>query len=131
MIMAGRMLTARRSLRDTPWNGAFLDHFMQMLYRLDARQHGFGAADIASIEAAWDSPDGDAWSGGMITRLNDGRRGYVEGTSDFAQWGPDARMDARLMAPATTMPRDPDENHCWNDHLGRCLNEFFSTMATR
>ena len=105
MIMAGRMLSARRSLRDTPWNGAFLDHFVEMLYRLDARQHGFGAADIVSIEAAWDSPDGSAWSGGMITRLNDGRRGYVEGATDLDEWGAGARMDARLMSPASTTPR--------------------------
>lgn len=112
-------------LRDTEWDGTHLDHFMQMLCRLNARHHGFGAADILSIEAAWDEPDSVAWSGGLIARLNGGRRAYVEGAAGLDQWGDDSRMDAHLTS------NDADGSHAWNDHLGRCLNQFFSTMATR
>jgi hypothetical protein len=34
-------------------------------------------------------------------------------------------MDAHLTS------NDVDNAHDWNDHLGRCLNQFFSTMAAR
>lgn len=42
------LLAARRSLRGADGDGTYLDHFVQVLCRLDAARHGFRADDLAT-----------------------------------------------------------------------------------
>jgi len=51
-IMADKILVARQALRRTDWDGSDLDHFVQVLCRLDADRHGFGALDLLTVEGA-------------------------------------------------------------------------------
>ena len=57
----GKLLAARRSLRGTEWDGASLDHFVQVLCRLDADRHGFAVNDLQAFEAAWVGEAGETW----------------------------------------------------------------------
>ena len=77
--VTGKILAARRALRRTDWDGSDLDHFVQVLCRLDADRHGFGALDLLAVEGAWIGAAGEAWSGGFVARLKDGRRAHVDG----------------------------------------------------
>ena len=66
--VTGKLLAARRALRGTEWDGSDLDHFVQVLCRLDAGRHGFGVFDLLAVEAAWIGTPGEpgqaAWSPG-------------------------------------------------------------------
>ena len=77
--VAGKLLAARRALRGTDWDGGDLDHFVQVLCRLDTGRHGFGAIDLLAVEAAWIGALGETWSGGFVARLKDGKRAHVDG----------------------------------------------------
>jgi hypothetical protein len=85
--VAGKLLAARRALRGTEWDGSDLDHFVQVLCRLDADRHGFSAIDLLAVEAAWIGAAGETWSGGLVARLKDGRRVHVDGRAG-ARTGP-------------------------------------------
>lgn len=88
MIMVSKMLAVRRSLRGTEWDGAYLDHFVELMSRLDARRHGFGAADLGSIQAAW---------------AETGKAGRARLVGPVASWRR-CRMDASGMWTETPAP---------------------------
>lgn len=133
MTMVSKLLAVRRSLRGTEWDGTYLDHFVQVISRLDARQHGFGAADLGAI-AARASKDEAAWSGGFVAKLRDGRRGHVHGDASVALWGGDAHiqvasLDGDVSRPETERRHGP-EDHAWDEDLAHRLNEFLSRVTS-
>jgi len=131
--IASDLLAARRSLRGTPWDGSYLDHFVQILCRLDADRHGFAAGDLTAFEAAWVGGDKAAWSGGFVARLNDGRRVHVDGRAGLTHWGEDSDIDSGLVEGREPHPelgaRYGWQQHNWDEELTRGLNEFLAKLA--
>ena len=127
-IVAGKLLAARRALRGTEWDGADLDHFVQMLCRLDADRHGFGAIDLLAIEGAWIGAAGEAWSGGFVARLKDGRRIHVDGRAGRSHWSEDCDIEAGLLDGKEQHPelgaRHGWQGHAWDNTTARRLNEL-------
>ena len=130
MIMISKLLAVRRSLRGTEWDGAYLDHFVEVMSRLDARRHGFGAADLGAIEAAWAETDKTAWTGGFLAKLQDGRLGHVEGDAGAALWSKDAYIEAVLFDGQGERTESPcTQEHARDEDLARRLNEFLRRVA--
>jgi len=127
-IVAGKLLAARRALRGTEWDGADLDHFVQMLCRLDVDRHGFGAIDLLAIEGAWIGAAGEAWSGGFVARLKDGRRVHVDGRAGCSHWSEDSDIAAGLLDGNEPHPelgaRHGWQGHAWDNTTARRLNEL-------
>ena len=127
--VAGRLLAARRALRGTEWDGADLDHFVQVLCRLDADRHGFGAIDMLAVEAAWRGAAGETWSGGFVARLKDGKRAHVDGRAGQPPWSDEASdIAAGLLEDGERHPelggRHGWQGHAWDDAMARRLNEL-------
>ena len=103
-VVTGKLMTARRSLRGTEWDGTYLDHFVQVLCRLDADRHGFAVEDLQAIEGAWVDESGEAWSDGFVARLKDGRRAHADGRTGRSHWSEDADIDAGLLDASEPIP---------------------------
>ena len=130
MIMFSKLLSVRRSLRGSEWDGAYLDHFVEVMSRLDARRHGFGAADLGAIQAAWAETDKAAWAGGFVAKLQDGRLGHVDGDAGAAQWSNDAYIEAELLDGEGSLTESLWwQVHAWDEELARRLNEFLRRVA--
>jgi hypothetical protein len=132
--LAGKLLAARRALRGTEWDGSDLDHFVQMLIRLDAGRHGFGALDLLAVEDAWVGAAGEAWSGGLVARLEDGRRAHIDGRAGQSHWSEeDSDIEAGLLDGARQHPeigaRHGRQGHAWDDTTARRLNELLDRIA--
>lgn len=130
----GKLLAARRALRGTEWDGSDLDHFVQMLCRLDADRHGFGALDLIAVEDAWVDAAGEAWSGGLVARLTDGRRAHVDGRAGRSLWSDeDSDIEAGLLQPAEQHPelgaRHAWQGHAWQNGMARRLNELLDKVS--
>ena len=127
--VAGRLLTARRALRGTEWDGADLDHFVQVLCRLDIDRHGFGATDLLAVEGAWIGAAGETWSGGFVARLKDGKRAHVDGHAGHSHWSDeDSDIKAGLLEGGEQHPelggRHGWQGHAWDNVMARRLNEL-------
>jgi len=127
--VAGRLLTARRALRGTEWDGADLDHFVQVLCRLDIDRHGFGATDLLAVEGAWIGAAGETWSGGFVARLKDGKRAHVDGRAGHSHWSDeDSDIKAGLLEGGEQHPelggRHGWQGHAWDNVMARRLNEL-------
>lgn len=131
-IVAGKILAARRALRRTDWDGSDLDHFVQVLCRLDAHLHGFGAIDLLAVEAAWVGAAGETWSGGFVARLKDGRRVHVDGRAGRSHWSEeDSDIQAGLLKGGEQHPefgRRGRQGHVWDDAMARRLNELLDRV---
>jgi hypothetical protein len=132
-IMADKILAARRALRRTDWDGSDLDHFVQVLCRLDADRHGFGALDLLAVEGAWIDAAGETWSGGFVARLKNGRRAHVDGRAGRSQWsGEDCDIEAGLLEGGEQHPergvRHGWQDHGWDDAMARRLNELLDRV---
>lgn len=122
--VAGKLLAARRALRGTEWDGIDLDHFVQVLCRLDADRHGFGAIDLLAVEAAWIGASGETWSGGFVARLKDGKRAHAEGRTGDSHWSEDdSEIEAGLLDGGEQHP-GARQGHAWDDAMARRLNEL-------
>ncbi|MPZ29452.1 MAG: hypothetical protein GEV13_00385 [Rhodospirillales bacterium] len=135
-IVAGKLLAARRALRGTEWDGNDLDHFVQVLCRLDADRHGFGANDLLAVEAAWMGTAGEPWSGGFVARLKDGRRVHVDGRAGHSHWSEeDSDIEAGLLDDGEQHPelgaRDGWQAHACDDAMARRLNELLDRFDAR
>ena len=132
-ILAGKLLAVRRSLRGTEGDGAYLDHFVQILCRLDAERHGFAVDDLQAIEAAWIGEASETWSGGFVAELKDGRRAHVDGRAGGAHWSEDCDIEAGLLASGEPQPelgaRHGWQGHAWNDAVARALNQFLDKLG--
>jgi hypothetical protein len=131
--VAGKILAARRALRGTDWDVSDLDHFVQVLCRLDADRHGFGAFDLLAVEGAWIGPAGETWSGGFVARLKDGRRAHVDGRAGGAHWSDeDSDIEAGLLDRDEQHPalgaRHGWQGHAWDDAMARRLNELLDRV---
>jgi len=133
-VATATLLVARRSLRDTEWDGAYLDHFVQVLCRLDADRHGFDVNDLAAIEAAWADEAGETWSGGFVARLKDGRRTHADGRAGQSHWAEDCDVEAGLLDASERHPelgaRHGWQGHAWDEALARKLNELLRRFAS-
>jgi hypothetical protein len=124
--VAGKILAARRALRGTDWDGSDLDHFVQVLCRLDADRHGFGALDLLAVEGAWIGAPGATWSGGFVARLKDGRRAHVDGRAGGSHWSDeDSDIEAGLLDGDE---QHPALGHAWDDEMARRLNELLDRV---
>jgi hypothetical protein len=127
------LLAARRSLRGTQWDGVCLDHFVQLLCRLDAERHGFAVDDLQAIETAWVGEAGEAWSGGFVARLKDGRRAHADGRAGRSHWAEDGDVDAGLLDAGDQHPelsaRHGWQGHAWDENVARTLNELLSRLT--
>lgn len=133
--VAGRILAARRALRGTPWDGHDLDHFVQVLCRLDPDRHGFGVLDLVAVESAWVGATGETWSGGFVGRLKDGRRAHADGRAGHAHWADgDSDIAAGLLGGGERHPelsaRHGWQDHVWDDGMARRLNELLARIDT-
>jgi hypothetical protein len=131
--VAGKLLAARRALRGTEWDGSDLDHFVQVLCRLDADRHGFNALDLLAVEDAWLGAAGEAWTGGLVARLNDGRRVQVDGRAGQSHWSEgDSDIEAGPLDGAAQHPeigaRYGWQGHAWDDAMARRLNELLDKV---
>jgi hypothetical protein len=131
--VAGKLLAARRALRGTEWDGSDLDHFVQVLCRLDADRHGFGAIDLLAVEAAWIGAAGETWSGGLVARLRDGRRVHVDGRAGRSQWSEeDCDIEAGQLGDGEQHPefgaRHGWQDHVWDDAMVRRLNALLDRV---
>ncbi len=132
--VAGRLLAARRSMRGTEWDGSDLDHFVQVLCRLDADRHGFGALDVLAIEDAWVGARSEAWTGGLVALLMNGRRVHVDGRAGQSHWAEgDSDIEAGLLDGVTQHP-EPGARHgrqgdAWDDTMACRLNELLDRIA--
>lgn len=131
--LAGKLLAARRSLRGTESDGAYLDHFVQILCRLDTERHGYAVDDLQAIEAAWIGAAGETWSGGFVARLKDGRRAHADGRAGSAHWSEDCDIEAGLLAATVPRPelgaRHGWHDHAWNEGVARTLNQFLDKLG--
>lgn len=130
---AGKLLAARRALRGTAWDGGDLDHFVQVLIRLDADRHGFDALDLLAVEDAWVGAAGEAWAGGLVARLNDGRRVHIDGRAGPSHWSEeDSDVEAGLLDGAERHPeigaRHGWQGHAWDETTARRLNELLDRI---
>jgi hypothetical protein len=129
----GKLLAARRALRRSQWDGAYLDHFVQILSRVDTLRHGFALADIQAVETAWAEDAGDTWSGGFVVRLKDGRRAHADGRAGRSHWSDDSDIDAGLLDAGDLHPetgaRHGWQRPAWDETLARGLNELLSRIG--
>ena len=128
-----KILAARRALRRTDWDGSDLDHFVQVLCRLDAGRHGFGALDLLAVEGAWIGTPDETWSGGFVARLKDGRRAHVDGRAGASHWSDeDSNIEAGLLEGSAPHPelggRHGWQGHAWDDGMARRLNELLDRV---
>lgn len=132
-IVVGKLLAVRRSLRGTEWDGTHLDHFVQILCRLDNTRHGFAVDDLQAIESAWVGEAGEFWSGGFVVRLKDGRRAHVDGRAGESHWSEDSDIEAGFLDTGEPHPelgaRYGWHEHAWSEGLARGLNEFLGRFA--
>jgi hypothetical protein len=134
-IVSGKILAARRALRHTEWDGSDLDHFVQVLCRLDADRHGFGALELLAVEGAWIGAASEAWSGGFVARLKDGRRVHVDGRAGHSHWSDeDSDIEAGLLDHGEQYPehgaRHGRQGHAWDDAMARRLNELLARVGS-
>lgn len=127
------LLAARRSLRGTDEDGACLDHFVQLLCRLDTARHGFGVDDLAVVEAAWGSAAGESWSGGFVARLKDGQRVHADGRAGPSHWSEDSGIEADFLEAGLHLPelaaRHGWQAHALDEHAARGLNALLDRLA--
>lgn len=131
--IATRLLRARRALRGTEWDGSDLDHFVQVLCRLDGDRHGFDALDLLAVDAAWLGRPSETWSGGFVARLKDGKRVHVDGRAGGSHWSEDdSDIDAGLLESPQLLPelgpRHGWQSHAWDDEMARRLNELLDRV---
>ena len=131
--VTGKILAARRALRRTDWDGSDLDHFVQVLCRLDADRHGFGALDLLAVEGAWIGAPGEAWSGGFVARLKDGQARPCRWPRRAAHWSDeDSDIEAGLLDGGEQHPelgaRHGWQGHAWDDAMARRLNELLDRV---
>lgn len=72
---------------------------------------------------------GEAWSGGFVARLKDGRRVHVDGRAGLSRWyGEDSDIDAGPLEDGEQHPelgsRYGWHGHAWDDAMARRLSEL-------
>jgi hypothetical protein len=127
------LLAARRAVRGSAGDDASLDHFVQVLCRLDAGRHGFGADDLAAVEAAWVIETDESWSGGLVARLKDGRRIHADGRAGASHWSEDADIEAGVLDGGQSLPelaaRHGWQDHAWDERIARALNALLDRLS--
>ena len=58
-------------------------------------RHDLTVSDVACVLRAWGDFENDAWAGGFVLELTNGRRVYVESYADGPDWGSDCRVSVR------------------------------------
>jgi hypothetical protein len=94
----------------------YLSGFAETLALIDrenSQEPGFHALQvdaIACVLRAWGDFEGDAWAGGFVLGLRDGRRVYIESYADGDDWGPDSCASVVPMATDSDLPKLPSKH---------------------
>ena len=68
-------------------------------------EHDLKADSVVHVVRAWGDFERDAWAGGFVLELRDGRRVYLESWADGAEWGPDSDASVIPMAADEELPK--------------------------
>ena len=71
---------------------------------------------MLAVEGAWIGTPGEAWSGGFVARLKDGRRAHEAGLLDGGEQHPELGA------------RHGWQGHAWDDAMARRLNELLDRV---
>jgi hypothetical protein len=94
----------------------YLSAFAETLALIDGENagepgsHDLDVDAIACVLRAWGDFEGDAWAGGFVLALCDGRRVYVESYADGDDWGPDSCASVVPMASDSDLPKLPSKH---------------------
>ncbi len=122
------VLLQRRSAEAT-----YLWPFKQLLRRLDRAKHGFAESEVAHVLGAWTGA-GDAWEGGFLVDLVDGRRVEIRGLVDGFLWDDEVDVQveffrADMNYASSDLPTDHRVRvYGWADQLIE-LDSYLDKMA--
>jgi hypothetical protein len=130
-IDPAKLRAVRLSLRDGATR--YLDHFVQVLCRLDG-EVGFGAGDVAAVESVWGSCGEERWVGGFVVALKDGRRAYLEACAGEPPWSDDdADLRVEFLRPGEPYPRLGADHRQqllgWDDGAAEELDPFLKRLT--
>ena len=119
----------------------YLWPFKQLLKRLDRRKHGVAASEVAHVLGAWIGTE-DAWEGGFLVDLVDGRRAEITWLADGFLWDDKVEVKVEFFrADMDYASSDLPADHCvrvygWADqlieldaYLDRMAGEYVARMA--
>ena len=101
----------------------YLRPFARILARLDRGTHGLEPQDIVGIVACWVGNEIDAWEGGYLVALADGRRAELAVFADGFVWDGNEKLTVEFHPPGfdfagDDVPRDhPVRLYGWIDGL--------------
>ncbi len=113
----------------------WLHPFAQILARLDPQRHGIAAEDVVRVVQAWSDVEGEAWEGGYLVDLRDGRRAHLEAVVEEGGWTPRTRVLATLhaggfdFASDDVPPGHPVRIYGWVDGF-QLLDEYLGALET-
>ncbi len=70
-------------------------------------RHDLQAETVACVTRAWGDFEQDAWAGGFVLELLDGRRVYLESYANGAEWGPGSCVSIVPVEIGRKTPRLP------------------------
>lgn len=119
----------------------YLWPFKQLLKRLDRRKHGIAASEVANVLGAWIGAK-DAWEGGFLVDLLDGRRAEIRGLADGFLWDDEVEVKVEFFPAgmdyaSSDLPADHRVRlYGWADqlieldaYLDRIAGEYVARMA--
>jgi hypothetical protein len=83
---------------------ADLQHFLNAMLIAAEAEGGFGLDDVARVEEAWEIADAVITSHGYVVALADGRRVYLEYTTDDTVGEMTEEIDIEPLAPGMERP---------------------------
>lgn len=134
-----KLLRVRDEMCDSEETGNifYLSNLAELLHLIElenARQAGTHDLEIGAIDrvaCAWGYPDDEIWSGGFVLELRDGRRVYLEGHADIADWNESLGVSVRRLAADEEKPEFPilhlSQVQGWRDELPE-LSEYLQRV---
>ncbi len=90
----------------------YLANFAETLHLLAAKRdvHALLPDEIVCVVKAWGDCEADAWAGGFMVDLKDGRRIYIESLADGLEWGPASTVSVTPMEVGDALPKLPSHH---------------------
>lgn len=114
----------------------YLANFAETLHLLAAKPnaHDLLLDEIARVVKAWGDYEADAWYGGFVLDLKDGRRLYIESLADGLEWGPASSVSVAPMDAGDTLLKlsshHPSELYGWAEEPAE-LADYLARLADR
>jgi hypothetical protein len=114
----------------------YLANFAETLHLLAEKRgvHALLPDEIVRVIKAWGDYESDAWSGGFVVDLKDGRRIYIESQGDGLEWGPASSVSVAPMEVGDTLPKlpehHPSELYGWAEGPSE-LADYLARLADR